>query len=65
MLDGNRYFAEFPDEDPAGSGRIPLSPELLTTLAAIEREISGFIGTEAKSDPPNASAIVRCKFKGQ
>ena len=53
MLDGSRYFAEFPDEDPAG-GRIPLSSEQLTTLAAIEREISGFIGAAAG---PNASAI--------
>ena len=41
MLDGKRYFAEFPDEEPVG--RTPLSSELLTALMAIEREISGFI----------------------
>src|SRR5262249_4671848 len=46
MLDGNRYFAEFPDEDPAGPSRIPLSPALLTALAAVEREISTFIRSE-------------------
>jgi len=61
MLDGSRYFAEFPDEDPSG-GRVPLSPELLTTLAAIEREISGFIRTAPGSNQPNLSAIVRIKF---
>jgi hypothetical protein len=49
MLDGNRYFAEFPDEDPAAPGRIPLSPELCKALAAVEREISTFIGAAADS----------------
>ncbi|MGH6770650.1 MAG: hypothetical protein ACRECO_16695 [Xanthobacteraceae bacterium] len=43
MLDGNRYFAEFPDEaQPRPS--VPLvSDELLVTLKAIEREISAFL----------------------
>ena len=43
MLDGKHYFAEFPDEEPVVPGRTPLTPELLTALMAIEREISGFI----------------------
>jgi hypothetical protein len=44
MLDGQRYFSEFPDEEPEQPGRLLLSDELLVTLAAIEREISAFIG---------------------
>jgi len=43
MLDGNRYFSEFPDEEPGQPPRLVLSDELLVTLAAIEREISAFI----------------------
>lgn len=43
MLDGQRYFAEFPDEEPQQPKRLLLSDELLVTLAAIEREISHFI----------------------
>jgi hypothetical protein len=57
MLDGNRYFSEFPDEDPNAAA--PLSPEALTALVAIEREISTFIGAEPNA--PDLSAIVRCK----
>jgi hypothetical protein len=37
MLDGNRYFAEFPDENP---DRVPLNPTVLCALVALEREIS-------------------------
>ena len=44
MLDGQRYFSEFPDEEPEQPKRLLLSDELLVTLAAIEREISEFIG---------------------
>jgi hypothetical protein len=43
MLNGQRYFAEFPDEEPQQPKRLLLSDELLVTLAAIEREISDFI----------------------
>jgi hypothetical protein len=52
MLDGQRYFSEFPDEEPEQPRRLLLSEELLVTLAAIEREISDFIGSAsgAKSD---------------
>ena len=45
MLDGQRYFSEFPDEEPEQPKRLLLSDELLVTLAAIEREISEFIGS--------------------
>jgi hypothetical protein len=58
MLDGSRYFAEFPDENPAGMGQVPLRPELLTALMAIEREISGFMRNNA------ASGDERCKSAG-
>jgi hypothetical protein len=57
MLDGSRYFAEFPDEEPVPAGRPLVSDELLKTLAAIEKEISAFIraraddGVAAESDP--------------
>jgi hypothetical protein len=61
MLDGNRYFAEFPDEDPNAAAA--LSPEALTALVAIEREISTFISTEPNA--PDLSAIVRCKSTDQ
>jgi hypothetical protein len=47
MLDGNRYFAEFPDEDPARQGRPPLGTDLIRTLAAIEKEIRLYIETGA------------------
>ena len=40
MLDGSRYFAEFPEENP---DRAPLNPTVLCALVAIEREISRFV----------------------
>jgi len=40
MLDGSRYFAEFPEENP---DRVPLNPTVLCALVAIEREISRFV----------------------
>ena len=57
MLDGQRYFSEFPDEEPEQPKRLLLSDELLVTLAAIEREISEFIGaaTEAKGSVAGAA----------
>jgi hypothetical protein len=53
MLDGQRYFSEFPDEEPE-QPRLRLSEELLVTLAAIEREISAFI--RAVSERTDAAA---------
>jgi hypothetical protein len=55
MLDGQRYYSEFPDEEPPK--RLLLSDELLVTLAAIEREISEFIDNAAggKADAANAA----------
>ena len=43
MLDGQRYFSEFPEDEPQQPRRLLLSDELRVTLAAIEREISAFI----------------------
>lgn len=58
MLDGQRYFSEFPDEEPERPKRLLLSDELLVTLAAIEREISAFIAAalEGKGSTAGAAA---------
>jgi hypothetical protein len=46
MLDGKRYFANFPDEDPA-TKRLGLhSAELLATLAALEKEFKACLQKE-------------------
>lgn len=58
MLDGQRYFSEFPDEEPEQPRRLLLSDELLVTLAAIEREISEFIGKSAEDKSNTAGAAV-------
>jgi hypothetical protein len=58
MLDGQRYFSEFPDEEPEQPGRLLLSDELLVTLAAIEREISDFIGGVSGDKSVTAGAAV-------
>lgn len=53
MLDGSRYFAEFPEEHP---DRAPLSATLLCALVALEREISRFIDAETTT----ASGSISC-----
>jgi len=57
MLDGQRYFSEFPDEEPE-QPRLRLSEELLVTLAAIEREISAFIRAASADKTSTAGAAV-------
>jgi hypothetical protein len=57
MLDGQRYFAEFPDEEPEQPKRLLLSDELLVTLAAIEREISEFIGASGSQSDIAGAAV--------
>jgi hypothetical protein len=54
MLDGSRYFTEFPDENP---DRMPLNPTVLCALVAIEREISRFIVT---SEAEGTDGELRC-----
>jgi hypothetical protein len=49
MLDGHRYFAEFPDEAPQQPRR-RLTDDVLAALAAIEREISAFIDEASERD---------------
>ena len=39
MLDGQRYFAHYPDEDPATACKPLMSAELIKALATIEKEI--------------------------
>ena len=50
MLDGQRYYSEFPDEEPEQPRQLPLRDELLGRLAAIEKEISTFMGAGTHQD---------------
>jgi hypothetical protein len=43
MLDGKRYFSEFPDEGPDGQARLLRSPELMASLRALERELRPYL----------------------
>ena len=46
MLDGKRYYAVFPDEDPANvKPTLVYSRSLLATLRALEKELRLFIPT--------------------
>jgi len=60
MLDGTRYFAEFPDENP---DRAPLNPEVLCALVALEREISRIVQSEpeTKIEAADASVDAHCQ----
>ena len=50
MLDGKRYYAIFPDEDPANKKPTLLhSPTLIAALRALQKELRPFIPT-AKAD---------------
>ena len=42
MLDGKRYLAEFPDEDPARRAFLH-SPKVIATLRALEKELRPYI----------------------
>lgn len=53
MLDGSRYFSEFPDEYP---DRVPLSVAALNALKALEREISRVV----EAAPETATDAERC-----
>jgi hypothetical protein len=50
MLDGKRYFAEFPDEDPENQPRLLRSPELMASLRALEKELRPYLQQEPASD---------------
>jgi hypothetical protein len=55
MLDGQRYFAHYPDEDPATARKPLMSAELIKALATIEKEIrhcltGGDAGRDAGED---------------
>jgi hypothetical protein len=58
MLDGSRYFAEFPDEN---SGRAPMNPAVLWALIVLEREISRIAQTEAETKIEAAGGSVDCE----
>ena len=58
MLDGSRYFAEFPDESPH---RAPMNPAVLRALVALEREISRIVETELETKIEAADAGVDCE----
>jgi hypothetical protein len=48
MLDGKRYYAVFPDEDPANSK--PYSPTLIAAWRGLEKELRTFIPTRTKPE---------------
>jgi hypothetical protein len=50
MLDGKKYFAEFPDEDPARKRLLLQSPRLLATLRELEKELRPYL-SESLGDP--------------
>jgi len=54
MLDGSRYFAEFPEENP---DRVPLNPTVLCALVALEREISRIVQTESEAKVESEARI--------
>ena len=58
MLDGSRYFAEFPDENPH---RAPMSPAVLRALVALEREISRIVETKPETKIEAADGSVDCE----
>jgi hypothetical protein len=45
MLDGKRYYAHFPDEDPANDPSLLHTPALIAALGALEKELRPFIPT--------------------
>jgi hypothetical protein len=51
MLDGKRYYAAFPDENPAKRRPIlHLSPALITALRDLERELRPIVPTRKAKD---------------
>jgi hypothetical protein len=55
MLDGKRYFENFPDEAPV-TRRIGLhSAELLKTLAELEKEFRAFLEQQAAQKQEKAA----------
>ena len=49
MLNGKRYFAEFPDEDPAAAEhKLLRSPTLMAALKALEKELRRYLHREPK-----------------
>jgi len=57
MLDGSRYFAEFPEENP---DRAPMNPSVLCALVAIEREISRFV-VETEGEATEATFVATAR----
>jgi hypothetical protein len=52
MLDGKKYYAEFPDEDPESKKPVLLhSPTLVAALRALEKHLRPYI---PKADHPSA-----------
>ena len=57
-MDGSRYFAEFPDENPY---RAPMNPAVLCALVALEREISRIVENEPETKIEAADRSVDCE----
>ena len=60
-MDGDRYFASFPDETanegdrPAKARPRPLTPELLAALAELDRELRSFLSRTSEDASNEAS----------
>ena len=45
MLDGKRYYAHFPDEDPANNRILLRTSALIAALRALEKGLRPFVPT--------------------
>jgi hypothetical protein len=50
MLDGKKYYAAFPDEDPENKPILRCSPTLIPALRALERDLRLIVPTRKTKD---------------
>ncbi len=62
MLDGERYYASFPDENPAGPSSELVSRVLLNTLVAFERQRC--VSEKAPVEDVELRRVLGCWLKG-
>ena len=62
MLNGKRYFAEFPDDDPGTRRKLLRSPKLMATLKALEKELRRHIRKEPEAGTGAFSGKVDAGF---
>ena len=61
MLDGKRYFSEFPDEDPARRAALIHTRKLLETLRALEKELRPYIPKPVATGAEAGDSKAACK----